>query len=105
MGFAEILSAGDLALRNNAGENVVYTSGLGASVTVRGLFDAAYVRVDAGTAGIASVGPAVTVWTDDLPSDPVTDTDATVTFGGKTYKAREAHPDGRGAVVLLLHEV
>jgi hypothetical protein len=39
----------------------------------------------------------------DLPSDPETDTAATITFDGVTYSPHTVRPDGTGAVILALH--
>lgn len=106
MGFADLLAAGDRAVRQALGDaTIVYTPGVGDPETVTGIFDAAYVRVEAGPAGISSSGPAVFLTLDDLPSDPKTDTDATVTIGGVEYTPHEVHPDGLGGVFLLLHLV
>ncbi len=105
MGFAELLAIGDRATREILGSPVIYTPGTGDPVTVTGIFDKGYVRVDLGNPGVASYGPAVFLTLADLPSDPVADTDATVTIGGVAYLPHEPQPDGLGGIVLLLHEV
>lgn len=107
MGFADLMETVDRAvLDSRLGDEITYTPGVGAAVDVAGCFDSLYVRVEAGgQAGISSSGPAVFLRLDDLPSDPVTDTDATVTVDGVTYSQHEAQPDGLGGVVLLLHRV
>lgn len=86
------------------GGPVTYTPGVGATVNVRGVFDALYVKVDAGNAGVSSSGPAVFLRLSDLPSDPSDDLSARVTVGVTEYKVREAQPDGMGGVHLLLQE-
>lgn len=107
MGFADLMATVDRAvLDSRLGDEVTYTPGVGAPVEVLGCFDALYTRVEAGgQAGISSSGPAVFLALDDLPSDPETDTAATVTIAGVTYTAHEVRPDGMGGVVLLLHRV
>lgn len=87
------------------GGPVTYTPGVGAAVDVRGVFDALYVKVDAGNTGVSSSGPAVFLRLSDLPSDPSDDVAARVTVAGTQYKVREAEPDGIGGVHLLLQEV
>lgn len=105
MSFASLLAAADVSVREILGGDIVYTPTVGVAVTVRGVFDAAYVRVDLGQPGAASVGPAVFLTLADLPSNPETDTTATVTVSGSTYTAHEVQPDGLGAVRLLLSKV
>jgi hypothetical protein len=87
------------------GGAVTYAPGVGAAVTIRGVFDALYVKVDAGNTGVSSSGPAVFLTLSDLPSDPCDDLAARVTVAGTEYKVREAQPDGMGGVHLLLQEV
>ncbi len=104
MGFSDLMAAADRAAREVLGETVTYAPSSGDPVEVRGIFDAAYVRVDAGQAGVSSSGPAVFLCLSDLPSDP-TDDEAVVTVGAVGYRIREAQPDGLGGVLLLLHRV
>lgn len=105
MNFSDALAAADVLVRETLGEEVTYTPGVGAEVTVFGVFDAVYVRVDAGESGISSTGPAVALTLTDLPSSPETDTAARVTIRGVEYLAHTVEPDGQGMVRLLLHEV
>lgn len=105
MSFADLLQAVDVTSRALLGEDVIYTPGVGAAVTARGIFDAAYVRVDAGNAGVSSSVPAVFLSLDDLPTDPSDDEDCRVTRLGVIYKVREAEPDGLGGVLLFLQQV
>jgi hypothetical protein len=104
MAFSDLLLTADRAALAVLGDPVTYTPGVGSAANVRGVFDAAYQRVDVGHAGVASVGPAVFLRVSDLPSDPSDDADATVTVRGTTYTVHEAQPDGLGGVRLLLHE-
>lgn len=105
MTFPALLAAADRAALQHLGGPVRYTPSAGAPVDVRGIFDAAYVRADAGQAGVVSSGPAVFLLVADLPSDPGTDLAATVTVDGATYKIREPQKDGLGGVLLQLHLV
>jgi len=105
MSFADLLQAVDVASRETLGEDVTYTPGAGDAVTARGIFDAAYVRVDAGNAGLSSSFPAVFLSLDDLPSDPSDDEGCRITRANVVYKVREAEPDGMGRVVLFLQQV
>lgn len=103
MGFSDLLAAGDISVRSILGGTVTYSPGAGSPVDVDGIFDAAYVRVDLGQAGVSSSGPAVFLTLSDLPSDPSVDSSATVTVDGVKYTPHEVKPDGLGGVVLLLH--
>lgn len=102
MAFTDLLTVADRAVREVLGSSVVYTPGVGAAVTVRAVFDAAFVRVDLGQPGVASVSPAVFLRLADLPSNPETDTACRVTAEGVTYLAHTVEPDGLGGVRLLL---
>lgn len=101
--FAGLLAMVDRPLLGNLGGTVTYSPAVGAPVDVVGIFDQQYQRIDLGTAGVSSTGPAVFLTLADLPSNPDTDTAATVTIAGVTYLFHEVQPDGLGGVVLLLH--
>ena len=103
MSFTDLLGGTDSAALEILGAAFVYTPGTGDPVEPLGIFDAAYRRVDAGTAGISSSGPAVFCRLDDLASDPREDGEATVTVDSVTYSIHEAQPDGLGGVLLHLH--
>jgi len=103
MTFSALLERADVAVRGILGGTVNYAPSVGIAVDVTGIFDAVYVKVDAGEAGVSSTGPAVFLRLEDLPSDPTTDA-ATVTVAGIAYSIREAEPDGQGGVLLLLHK-
>jgi hypothetical protein len=102
MDFAAHLSAADRATVGILGGPVLYSAAGGVAVEVRGIFDAAYVKTDAGQAGVGGSGPAVFLRLADLPGDPEDD-DPTVTVDGKAYRVREVQRDGLGGVLLLLH--
>lgn len=77
----------------------------GSAVPVRGIFTAAYVRVDPhdALAGISSSKPTVFYRLMDLPSDPETDTPV-ITIKGQAYRVSEPKKDGAGGIELVLHE-
>lgn len=101
-GFADLLGIADRAVREILGSSVSYAPGTGAPVSVLGVFDAAYQRVDLGSSGVSSVGPAVFLRLEDLPTNPETDAACRVTVAGVTYLAHTVEPDGLGGVRLLL---
>lgn len=103
MDFTALLAQADKAVTERLGGPVRYTSSGFSAVDIPGVFDAAYVLVDAGQAGVSSSGPAVFLRLADLPSDP-SDDEPTIEFAGVEYSVREARPDGQGGVVLLLHK-
>lgn len=107
MTFATHLARMDRAVRKRTGGPVTYTPGAGVAVTVDGIFDQAYRLVDLQQAGVASTAPAVFLTLSDLPSDPLTDKQATVTIGGVTFTwlHNRCEPDGQGGVLLFLHKV
>lgn len=102
MAFPALLALADRATLQHLGGVVRYTPGTGAAVDVRGVFDAAYVKVDAGHAGVSSSGPAVFLRLEDLPSDPEDDAPG-ITVDGVGYVVREVQKDGLGGVLLHLH--
>lgn len=105
MAFADLLESTDSVVRSTLGSAIVYSPSAGADVEVQGIFDAAYLRVDAGQAGVTSCGPAVFVTLADLPNDPDDDTGAVITVAGVEYEIQEIQKDGMGAARLLLHRI
>lgn len=105
MDFAALLQAADVTVRDDLGDDVTYRPGAGAAVTVRGVFDAPYTRVDAGNAGVSASDPAVFLRLSELSSDPSDDADARITYAAVTYKVRAAEPDGLGGVRCFLQQV
>lgn len=103
--FALLAQVDAAILTSPLAQAVTYTPGVGVAVAVRGVFDALYVKAEAGEVGVSSAGPAVFLRLTDLPSSPETDLDARVTVDGQEYRRREVQPDGQGGVLLLLHEV
>jgi hypothetical protein len=103
MAFADLVASIDDAVREHLGSvSVEYQPESGDAVEVDGLFDATYVLVDEGNAGVEQVGPAVWLKLDDLPVHP-DDDEPQLTIAGKLYRVRERQPDGMGTIRLLLH--
>ena len=95
----------DSPIRKLLGSAVTYTPGGGAPQQVRGVFESAYARADAGNPGISTAVPAFFARVSELASNPMVDLEALVTVDGTVYRIREVQPDGLGGVVLLLHLV
>lgn len=100
--FAGLMVTADALVRQALGQSVNYYPTVGSPVTVHGIFDASYVKLENAQAGVSSTGPAVFLALADLPSDPSTDITATIAVGLLTYRVRECEPDGLGGVLLYL---
>ncbi len=105
MAFGDLVSQLDAAQLAAFGIPTIYQPQGGSPVPVRGVFDAAYVRVDHADAlaGVSSSKPGVFYRLRDLPSDPDVDRPA-ITINGQAYRVNEVKKDGQGGVVLVLHE-
>jgi hypothetical protein len=106
MTFASLIANADRAAQVIlGGVDVVYQPQSGASVTVTGIFDDAYVAVDNGNAGVEQVGPVVWLRLEDLPVHP-DDDEPTITINSVDYIVRERQVDGTvgGSIRLLLHK-
>jgi hypothetical protein len=104
MAFPALLAAADRAALHLQGGPVRYTTSAGVAADVEGIFDATYVRSDAGPTGVVSFGPAVFLRLSDLPSDPDAD-QPVLLIAGVTYRVAEPKKDGQGGVLLMLHQV
>jgi hypothetical protein len=102
MTFRALLARADSIAKEHLGEPLQYEAASGLTVVVRGVFDAAYVRVDAGLAGVSTCGPAVFLRLEELPADPEID-EPKLTINAAEYRVREVQKDGLGGVLLLLH--
>src|SRR5689334_19327848 len=102
MSFREAVGEMDAALVDAFGMLTAYTPQGGSPVEVSGIFERAYVPVDAGLAGVQSEGPAIFYRLQDLPVDPATDVPS-ISVDGNTYRVTEVHKDGDGGVRLILH--
>lgn len=118
MNWPGLIAQTDTALVAHLGVVTTYQPTIGPAITVAGIFDAAYVRVEAGEAGISSRGPMVFYRLGDsgslvtlagveclaeLPHDPEED-DPTITIDGVTYEVAETRKDRQGGVQLHLLE-
>jgi hypothetical protein len=102
MNWPGLVAQSDNTLVKSFGILTTYDPATGPAISVRGIFDAAYVRVEAGEAGVSSSGPAVFYRLSDLPVDPDND-DPEITINGVRYRVAELKKDGQGGVVMLLH--
>lgn len=117
MNWPGLVAQSDNTLVRAFGIATTYDPATGPAISVSGIFDAAYVRVEAGEAGVASAGPAVfyrlgtssavvtiggIACVLELPVDPDND-DPEITIKGVRYRVAESKKDGQGGVVLLLH--
>jgi hypothetical protein len=102
MSFSALIATADRAALTHLGCAVSYTPSDGTALTVQGIFDSAYVRADAGTAGLSTCGPAVFLNLADLP-DGAEDDSPAIVIAGVSYTVRESKPDGMGGLLLLLH--
>ena len=102
MSWAGLMAVMDATLVEHFGGASVYTPAIGAAATPRGVFDAAYVPVSVGEAGVQSSGPAIFYRLADLPADPATD-EPTITVNAVNYEVTVVRKDGQGGVLLELH--
>lgn len=93
----------DATVRDVLGESVTYSPTIGTPLELKGVFDAVYIRVDAGQPGISSQGPAVFLLTTDLPAGAADDLTATITVDAIEYVISEIKPDGMASLVFMLH--
>lgn len=101
--FDALVAMADRDVQKHLGGPITYTPGVGAPVSIRGVFEALHVSEDLGQAGVSAAGPAVFLTLADLPSNPLTDEGLRVTVKGVIYKPRDVQPDGLGGVLILLH--
>lgn len=101
MDWPGLVAQMDGSLVDTFGEPTTYTQATGQASPVSGIFDAAYVRADAGRAGVGTASPAVFYRLADVPIDPAED-EPVITIRGLTYEVAEVQPDGHGGVRLLL---
>jgi len=102
MTWPGLVAAMDQVLVGLLGIATTYDPAVGAPVSVTGIFDAAYVRAEAGEAGVSSSGPAVFYRLLDLPVDPEDD-EPVITIAGVAYEVSVVQKDGQGGVLLRLH--
>lgn len=104
MAFSDLVSEMDRTITEAVGGPVSYTPDGGVAVEVDGVFDASYQLAVTSETGVMATAPAVFFRLEDLPDDPVVDSNQSITYGGVTYNVTEVKPDGQGGVMLLLHE-
>ena len=101
--FADLVAAADRAAQAAlGGETVTYAPEVGDPVDVTGIFDELYVLAKGSAeAGVETLGPAVFLRLEDLPTDP-DDDEPTLTIRSVDYRVTERRPDGMGGIVLAL---
>lgn len=86
------------------GVEVIYQPGIGAPVSVTGLFDTPYVLSQGDMqAGVGTAGAKVFLRLDALPTDPEAD-EPILFIGGVAYRVAERDPDGFGGITLHLRK-
>lgn len=104
MSWADDIELVDRAVQDHlGGESILYAPAVGSPVTVAGVFDEVYVRLDGDSSTVGTVGPAVLLVLSDLPTDPELDAGPVLTIRGRTYKPRAFLRDGLGSIRLPLH--
>lgn len=84
------------------GVEVIYQPGVGAPVTVTGIFDTPYVLSQGeARAGVGTSETKVFLRLGDLPTDPETD-DPILFIGGVAYRVVERDADDVGGITLHL---
>lgn len=103
MSFVDLVADMDRDVqRELGGVPVTYTTALGATAQVTGIFDAQFVLAKGDAhAGVEATGPAVFLRIEDLPGDPRSDK-ASVSINGIAYHVMERLPDDMGGIVLAL---
>jgi hypothetical protein len=106
VGFADLLMVVVRHALEKLGAPVDYTPPGGATVSVRGIFDAVYTPATPGSvAAVSGGGPAVFFKLEDLPNDPDEDEgEIAVVVNGIGYTVAEVHKDGQGGVICLLEK-
>lgn len=102
-GFAAQVEQVDrAAMAELGGEPVIYQPAIGDPVEVTGIFDDRFVLSQGDAeAGVETVGPAVFLRLEDLPTDPEQD-DPVIVIRGLVYRVIERRPDDMGGIVLAL---
>lgn len=86
------------------GEPVTYTTVTGQSLGITGVFDEAYRAVDGLGSSIytSTAQPVLGIRAAELPFPPQQGDQITVQRDNATYSVADVHPDGHGAIKLLL---
>ncbi len=82
------------------GVEATYTPNVGAAITVVGVFDDAYLAVQAGEIPVAGSQPQLVYETAKIATPPVYGERLTV--NGQDYTIVGVHPDGTGTTTLIL---
>lgn len=104
MAWPELVANLDGVCLEHLGIPVLYDPASGSPVTITAIFDEAYVRVEAGEAGVSSCQPMIFCRVSDIPADIKTD-DPNITVNGVLYRGVEFQPDGQGGIRIFMHKV
>lgn len=108
MAFSDLVAAADDAVLDHLSDGtIVYTPEIGDPVTIRGIYDEAFITQDInGGPGVETIRPAVFVRLADLPAGVDLDQDnPTIEAKGRKFEVRKRERDGVGNVVLVLREI
>ena len=89
---------------NDFGKSFRYVPSIGPESTLTGIFDAAYLLMEAGTPGVSGTAPTLVCRTDDLQALPMgkaIDGDRIID-GATEYFINDVQPDGIGMTVLIV---
>ncbi|OVE45591.1 hypothetical protein CBW21_22390 [Chromobacterium violaceum] len=94
-------------LQDVFGEPVTYTTTTGQSFAISGVFDEAYHAVDglSGAIYTSTSQPVLGIRAAALPFPPQASDFVTILRTGIVYSVADVHPDGHGAIKLLLNYV
>jgi hypothetical protein len=89
---------------NDFGRSFRYLPGVGPEISVTGIFDAAYLLLEAGQAGVSGTAPTLLCCSSDLDALPAGKAceDDRVIDGLVQYRVVDVQPDGTGMSLLIL---
>ncbi|WP_434627640.1 head-tail joining protein [Chromobacterium sp. CV08] len=89
------------------GEPVTYTTTTGQSIAISGVFDEAYHPVDGlgGSTYTSTAQPVLGIRAAALPFPPLAGDVVAIQRTGIVYSVADVHPDGHGAIKLMLNYV
>lgn len=96
--FQALADAAMGIINSTFGTPVTYIPNVGSSVSIRGVFDNAYVEVS----GVSSLRPTLRINLSDLASAPTKGDQVEV--NSKTYDVIASEEDGLGGSTLILQE-
>lgn len=101
MGFVDNFNSHLDSMLEGLGEEAIYTPDGGSPVTIRGIFDSAYVAIEGESVQITGTSPRFTCKSSDIPNIQTGDA---LAIYSKNYSVVEVQPDGAGVTQILLEE-